>query len=116
MMPLLIGLNLSLLLAGMLLGIYLLHQSRRLDAAWRLALEAERQGGMQLATQLASLAAQLEETLQAAEPAPAPASSGIEQAIRMAGEGAGAAAITRNCGLSRPEAELLVRIHGRARA
>lgn len=114
MMPLLIGLNLSLLLAGMLLGIYLLHQSRRLDAAWRLALEAERQGGMQLATQLASLAAQLEETLQAAEPAPA--SSGIEQAIRMAGEGAGAAAITRNCGLSRPEAELLVRIHGRARA
>ncbi len=116
MMSLLIGLNLLLLLAGMLLGVYLLHQSRRLGAAWRLALDAERQGGMQLAAQLALLVTQLEQTLQTAEPAPAPAAGGIEQAIRMAGEGAGAAAITRNCGLSRAEAELLVRIHGRARA
>lgn len=118
MMPLLIGLNLVLLLAGMLLGIHLLYQSRRLAAAWRVALEAERQAGMQLATQLALLASQLDQTLQAAEPAPAPAPAGggIEQAIRMAGEGAGAAAITRNCGLSRAEAELLVRIHGRASA
>lgn len=116
MMPLLIGLNLVLLVAGMLLGIHLLYQSRRLAAAWRVALEAERQAGMQLATQLALLASQLDQTLQAAEPAPAPAGGGIEQAIRMAGEGAGAAAITRNCGLSRAEAELLVRIHGRASA
>jgi len=69
-----------------------------------------------LATRLNSLAEQVTEQVQLAPAQAGSGSRGYEPAIRLAQQGASLDEIIASCGLVRHEAELLMRLHGKATA
>ncbi len=128
----LLALTLTLTLAvaaGALAALLLsLHRAtrRRLDAA-AIALQGElaalREEGHARAAAVAGLAERLErlaamlDTDQQHRTGPAPRSeAGYELAIRLARSGAGTEELVTACGMSRKEAEVVARLHGRPAA
>lgn len=65
-----------------------------------------------LAGRLDELTRMLEDRRELAHASVAPAGGGIELAVRMARQGSNADEIAKTCGVTRPEAQLLVRLHG----